>query len=1133
MARPTPTLAVGPVMPGWGSWDWVGTFLTEHLRGPYRTSTFAPGEMPTADVVVVVKHAPAAAWVDAVTARSALVYCPIDWYGAASDIAADAAWLRKCARVVVHCRRLVPHFAGLAETSYADHPVKYAVPTRRVFRADGPLLWVGVRSNLPPLVAWANAHPLPGPLDVLTNPADPARVPSPADLGFAPGREVRVHAWSPELHRDLAARARAALDVKGDDFRARHKPPAKALDFVASGVPLALEPGSSAAEHLAALGLTVPSPHDHDRWLSEKYWAEVRRVGERVSRELAPERVAARFLKVLAGIPNVSAIPAAAAPISASVPSVPPLPAAASVLDPEAACRRAEELAAAGDAGAAEAALAALETEATPPPVRARARNARAALAAAAGDLDAARAGFAAALVLDPTCEAARTNLAALDATPPEPGVLPVETPPLVPEAVSPPVAAPRAVRVAVLSLLFNWPSTGGGNVHTAELTKFLAAAGYTVTHLYARYEPWGVGRVTAPLPHPAEAVPLPADGPTAAGVVAAFRRAVDACDPDWVVLTDSWNLKPLLAAAAGGRPYVLRLQALECLCPLNNVRLLPAPGGGVRQCTRHQLATPDECARCVRDLDHTSGDLHRAERAVAGVGTPGYAAALRDAFAGAAAVLAVNPLTAAMVEPHAREVRVVTAGMDPARFPWPPPADDAALRRPGRLTVLFAGLTHEWMKGFHVLRAACDRLWAARRDFEVVATDAPPDGAVEPWVRYVGWQSQADLPRAFVAADVVVVPTVAQEALGRTAVEAMAAGRPVVASRLGGLPFTVADGATGLLCEPGDPADLAAKLAQLLDDAPLRARLGAAGRRRFEEHYAWPAIIDQHYRPLFGPPVRAADLPEPAPVLVAPAARPGPPPVLVVVSHYAGRPIGPLVGLLDSMTAHPAGAAYAVRVVVNRDGAETVKLPDRHHSAEVVYRPNAGYNIGAWEAGWRAGTPHDAYLFVQDECRVVRGDWVAAFQRAATAPGVGLVGECPSPDWDAPWAELAERYHGHVLRDHAIAGRPAERVACYLDFFARHGIPPGEKGDHLQSLVLFATRAVLERVGGLPQGRDYGEAIAAEIGASKKVQAAGLSLGRVGPGPFHYIEHPQWLHRRAAVRPHGGEPDSRGEYRS
>jgi glycosyltransferase involved in cell wall biosynthesis len=172
---------------------------------------------------------------------------------------------------------------------------------------------------------------------------------------------------------------------------------------------------------------------------------------------------------------------------------------------------------------------------------------------------------------------------------------------------------------------------------------------------------------------------------------------------------------------------------------------------------------------------------------------------------------------------------------------------------------LLFAGLVDEPMKGFQVLHAACAALWRQRQGFELVATADPP-GVVDDFTRFIGWQAQADLPRHLHAAGVVVIPTIAQEALRRTAVEAMAAGRAVVASRLGGLPFTVADRATGLLCEPGDAADLAGKIESLLDDAELRARLGRAGRRRFEEHYARPVIIERHYVPLLGAPVRATN---------------------------------------------------------------------------------------------------------------------------------------------------------------------------------------------------------------------------------------------------------------------------------
>ncbi|HJT77453.1 MAG TPA: hypothetical protein VJ739_09655, partial [Gemmataceae bacterium] len=251
----------------------------------------------------------------------------------------------------------------------------------------------------------------------------------------------------------------------------------------------------------------------------------------------------------------------------------------------------------------------------TDPRLKALVCNDLAALAAQAGDIEAARAGFEEALALDPQCDSARLNLALLlaDLPAPPPGG-PVGEPAGAEGRVND-CPAPRATKVAVLSFLFNWPSTGGGIVHTVELAHFLLRAGYDVRHFHARYAPWDIGRVGAALPFPSEVLEFDEAGWNVPAIQERFREAVSRFSPDHVLVTDSWNMKPLLAEAVRAYPYFLRLQAMECLCPLNNVRLLPEPGGQARQCPLHQLATPDACGGCLQERGHLSGGLHAAER--------------------------------------------------------------------------------------------------------------------------------------------------------------------------------------------------------------------------------------------------------------------------------------------------------------------------------------------------------------------------------------------------------------------------------------------------------------------------------------------------------------------------------------
>lgn len=101
----------------------------------------------------------------------------------------------------------------------------------------------------------------------------------------------------------------------------------------------------------------------------------------------------------------------------------------------------------------------------------------------------------------------------------------------------------------------------------------------------------------------------------------------------------------------------------------------------------------------------------------------------------------------------------------------------------------------------------------------------------------------QPDALRDYYSAGDVAVTTPWYEPFGLTPLEAMACGRPVIGSAVGGITFTVKDGTTGFLVPPRDPEALAARLTRLLTDASLRERMGRAARDRVEREFTWDRV--------------------------------------------------------------------------------------------------------------------------------------------------------------------------------------------------------------------------------------------------------------------------------------------------
>lgn len=121
-------------------------------------------------------------------------------------------------------------------------------------------------------------------------------------------------------------------------------------------------------------------------------------------------------------------------------------------------------------------------------------------------------------------------------------------------------------------------------------------------------------------------------------------------------------------------------------------------------------------------------------------------------------------------------------------------------------------------------------------------------DLGIAEMVEFTGGLADRDLLRAYQQARALVLPSRTEsESFGMTLIEAMACGRPVIGSDVGGIPSVVEDGRTGLLVSPGDPLSLASACLRVLGDDALCAEFGHNGRRHVERHYAWSLLARRH----------------------------------------------------------------------------------------------------------------------------------------------------------------------------------------------------------------------------------------------------------------------------------------------
>lgn len=193
--------------------------------------------------------------------------------------------------------------------------------------------------------------------------------------------------------------------------------------------------------------------------------------------------------------------------------------------------------------------------------------------------------------------------------------------------------------------------------------------------------------------------------------------------------------------------------------------------------------------------------------------------------------------------------------GIDPTPYDQISGAQIADFRQEfnlkGRKAILFGGRVTYW-KGREPLLAALNDLVPKIPDLclLILSKSTVPADIIAQYpnlrpqhIRQTGWLDGEKLLTAYRTADVVTVPSVYLDPFPTVNLEAMAAGKPVVATIFGGSPEAVDDGITGFCVNPLDTAQFADTLGKLLTDDNLRQEMGQAGRQRLENHFT-----QQHY---------------------------------------------------------------------------------------------------------------------------------------------------------------------------------------------------------------------------------------------------------------------------------------------
>ena len=406
--------------------------------------------------------------------------------------------------------------------------------------------------------------------------------------------------------------------------------------------------------------------------------------------------------------------------------------------------------------------------------------------------------------------------------------------------------------KIAVVDSFFSWPPTGGSAVDLMGLMNGLTEKGFEVTFFLPLVEdelffPAGLVNGNGEMKFKIVQIPIKLSEYNKFDFPKIISEAVDDYKPEFVFLGDMYSFKPYVAERLNKYKTIWRFYAYGLICP--KCTLSNGDGGF---CNNTYFDDMDRCKTCIKDKLEAKADepIYRELRE-ADIFSGDYETMLKNGLEKAYFIVVYNNIQKEILSKFIRNTNVVVipTGIDVAKFQV---SDfDSEISTPGseiKTTILMNGRVSDPAKGFSTLHKAFLNLKEKHKNIKLLVTskfDFTDDG-----IESTGWVSFDEIHRLYDFSDICVIPSKWEEPFGIVAIEAMASGKPVVASRVGGLKDIVVDGETGFLVENGDVNGFAEKVALLINNKSLRAEMGMKGIERARE-YEWDRVIDM-YREVF-----------------------------------------------------------------------------------------------------------------------------------------------------------------------------------------------------------------------------------------------------------------------------------------